>query len=208
MAAGDYTITIQDILGCTDEVGATVSQPTELIVNAGDNQAIDLGFSTNINSIYAPFIPVTYEWVPSTGLSCTDCPNPVAMPVNTTTYIVTITDENGCTATDEITIEVIKNRPIYIPNAFSPNFDGYNDGFTVYSGPAAANIQILRIYNRWGALVFEARDIPLNDPTLGWNGIFKGEEMGSGVFAFYTLVEFIDAEVVLYEGDLLSLIHI
>ena len=97
---------------------------------------------------------------------------------------------------------MIKNRPIYIPNAFSPNFDGQNDGFTIYSGPAAANIQILRIYNRWGALVFEAKDIPLNDPNLGWNGIFKGKEMDSGVFAFYALVEFVDAEVVLYEGDL------
>ena len=202
LAGGDYTIVIQDILGCTDEVDATINQPTGLIVNAGDDQSIDLGFSVNINSTYSPFIPVTYEWVPASGLSCTDCPNPVAMPVNTTTYIVTITDENGCTATDEITIEVVKNRPIYIPNAFSPNFDGYNDGFTVYSGPAAANIQILRIYNRWGALVFEAKDIPLNEPSLGWDGIFKGEEMGSGVFAFYTMVEFIDGEVVLYEGDL------
>lgn len=202
LAAGEYTITIQDALGCTDEVEATINQPTELVVNAGDNQSIELGFSTNINSTYFPSIPITYEWVPSTGLSCTDCPNPTAMPVNTTTYIVTIIDENGCTATDEITIEVIKNRPIYIPNAFSPNFDGQNDGFTIYSGPAAANIQILRIYNRWGALVFEAKDIPLNDPNLGWNGIFKGKEMDSGVFAFYALVEFVDAEVVLYEGDL------
>jgi len=200
--AGTYTITILDILGCTDEVEATITQPVELIVDAGADQTIDLGFSANINSFYSPFGPVTYEWTPTDGLSCTDCPNPVASPVNTTTYIVTITDEDGCTATDQITINVVKNRPIYIPNAFSPNFDGTNDFFTVYGGPAAASIQALRVYNRWGALVFEAKDIPLNEPTLGWDGVFRGKVMNTGVFAFYTYIEFIDGEVVLYEGDL------
>ena len=202
LGAGTYTITVQDILGCTDEIEAIVNGPLELIVDVGPDQTIDLGFSTNLNSVFTPFGFVTYEWTPADGLSCTDCPNPVASPVNTTTYTLTITDEDGCTASDEITVFVVKNRPIYIPNAFSPNFDGQNDFFTVYGGPAAANIQALRIYNRWGALVFEAENIPLNEPTLGWDGILKGKSMNTGVFAFYTYIEFIDGEVVLYEGDL------
>ena len=202
LLAGTYTITIQDILGCTDEVEATINQPQELTVNAGPDQTIDLGYSANIITVINPFGVVSYQWSPADGLSCSDCPNPVASPVNTTTYTVTITDEDGCTATDEITIVVQKNRPIYIPNAFSPNFDGHNDFFTIYGGPAAANIQALRIYNRWGALVFEAEGIPLNEPTLGWDGIFKGKPMNNGVFAFYTYIEFVDGEVVLYEGDL------
>jgi gliding motility-associated-like protein len=96
----------------------------------------------------------------------------------------------------------VKNRPIFIPNAFSPNFDGHNDYFTVYGGPAAAQIKELRVFNRWGALVFEATNIPLNDPILGWDGTFKGKEMTPDVFAFYTFVEFIDGEEVLFEGDL------
>ena len=202
LAAGTYTVYILDLLGCTDELEATITQPTELIVNVGPDQTIDLGFSANINSIFSPFGAISYEWTPADGLSCTECPNPVASPVNTTTYTLTITDESGCTTTDEITIEVVKNRPIYIPNAFSPNFDGNNDFFTVYSGPAAANIQAIRIFNRWGALVFEAQDIPLNEPTLGWDGTFKGKQAQTGVYAFYTYVEFIDGEVILYEGDL------
>ncbi len=202
LGAGDYTITIQDVLGCSAEVAAAITQPEELIVDAGEDVSIDLGFSTNLNTSFTPFGFVTYEWIPTDGLSCTDCPNPVASPVNTTTYTVIITDEIGCTATDEVTVEVVKNRPIYIPNAFSPNFDGHNDYFTVYGGPAAASIKEIRIFNRWGALVFEAEGIPLNEPTLGWDGIFKGKEMTPDVFAFYTFVEFIDGEVVLYEGDL------
>ncbi|MEM6965255.1 MAG: gliding motility-associated C-terminal domain-containing protein [Bacteroidota bacterium] len=202
LPAGDYTITVIDLLGCTDEVAATISQPVELTVDAGDDQTIELGFSANINSAYFPVGTVTYQWFPTDGLSCDNCPNPVASPVNNTTYTVIITDEVGCTATDEITIEVVKNRPIYIPNAFSPNFDGFNDAFTVYGGPAAAKIQAIRIFNRWGALVFEAEDVPLNEPSVGWDGTFKGKEMGPDVFAFYTYVEFIDGEVILFEGDL------
>ena len=202
LVAGTYTFTILDSLDCTDEVQGTITQPAELVVDAGPDQRIDLGFSTNINAIHTPPLFVTHQWLPIEGLSCSDCPNPVASPVETTTYNITITDENGCTATDEITIEVVKNRPIYIPNAFSPNFDGFNDYFTVYGGPAAAKIQKLQIFNRWGAMVFEANDILLNEESLGWDGTFKGKAFSPDVFAFYTYIEFIDGEVVLYEGDL------
>jgi gliding motility-associated-like protein len=48
----------------------------------------------------------TYSWSPTTGLSCTACPNPVATPAVTTTYIVTVTDSSGCTSKDTINVNV------------------------------------------------------------------------------------------------------
>jgi len=195
-------ITIIDQLGCTDEVEGTINQPEELIVDAGENQTIDLGFSTNLVTTVVPsFTNVDYAWEPTEYLNCTECPSPEASPVNTTTYTVTITDETGCTATDEVTIFVNKVRPIFIPNGFSPNYDGFNDFFTAFGGPAARQIKELRVFNRWGALVYEATEIPLSEPTLGWNGTFKGKDLPPDVFAYYLIVEFIDDEDVLYEGD-------
>jgi gliding motility-associated-like protein len=200
LPAGDYTITVLDANGCTATVEATITQPTELVVDAGPDVDIELGFSTRLRAIANEF-PVTFSWTPSESLSCDDCFNPEAFPVNTTTYTVTVINENGCPASDEVTVRVIKNRPLYIPNGFSPNGDGVNDGFTIFAGPAVSRILELKIFNRWGGLVFEADNFLPNDPSLGWDGMFKGQLSDIGVYAFYARVEFIDAEEVLVEGD-------
>jgi gliding motility-associated-like protein len=200
LPAGGYTITVMDAMGCTETVDATVVQPPELIVDAGPDQFIQLGYSAQIRAV-ASEAPVTWQWSPADSLTCSDCSDPVAFPVNTTTYIVTVVNQDGCPATDEIVIRVIKDRPIYIPNAFSPNGDGMNDGFTIFGGPAARQIKTIKIFSRWGELVFEARNIPLGEEMLGWDGTFLGRTVNPGVFVFFVEVEFIDGEVVLYKGD-------
>jgi len=126
LPAGNFTLTVQDLNGCLESVDATVTEPGELIVEAGPDQYIDLGFQANINAnVNNP--QVTYSWWPPDFLDCADCEDPVASPVNTTQYTITITDDVGCFDVDSITIRVVKNRPIYTPNAFSPNNDGIND---------------------------------------------------------------------------------
>lgn len=201
LPAGNYFISVLDALGCIVSLEATVTEPPALIVDAGPDQTIDLGFSTEISATVSEF-PVTFDWMPTDFLSCIDCINPeVIMPANTITYQITVTNPDGCTATDEMTISVIKNRPIYIPNAFSPNNDGINDFFTLYSGPAARQILEIKIFNRWGGLVFERQNFALNDESLGWDGLFKGQLVNPGVFTFFAEIEFIDDEVVLLEGD-------
>jgi gliding motility-associated-like protein len=203
LAAGMYTLVVQDANGCTATTEAEIDQPPPLIIDAGPDQTIELGFSTNIRSFLSPRDwPVTYEWFPFESLDCPDCPDVVASPVNTTTYQVTVRDSNDCTATDDITIFVEKNRPIYIPNVFSPNGDGKNDFFTLFGNPAARRIVQLRVYSRWGSLVYETSDIPLGVERLGWDGTFRGQPLTPDVFAFYAEVEFVDDEVVLYEGDI------
>lgn len=201
LPAGDYTLTIMDANGCTNTVDATISQPPELIVEAGQDIRVELGYGTSLNAI--PNFPVEgFEWMPPDSLSCTDCPNPDANPVNTTTYTVTVVDANGCVAQDSVTVQLIKNRPLYPPNAFSPNDDGTNDRFTIYAGPGVREIEELKVFNRWGGMVFEASNFPPNDPTLGWDGTFRGKDASIGVYAFFARVLFIDGVVVLVEGDI------
>ena len=110
-------------------------------------------------------------------------------------------NEDGCVAFDDVTIFVVKNRPVYIPNGISPNGDGINDGFTLFTGPAALQIQSLKIFNRWGGLVYIGKDLPPNEPSLGWDGTFKGQPVNPGVFVYLAEVAFIDGEVVEYKGD-------
>ena len=50
-------------------------------------------------------------------------------PLSNVQYSITLEDENGCTATDEILVDVFINRNLYVPNVFSPNGDQVNDYF-------------------------------------------------------------------------------
>lgn len=104
-------------------------------------------------------------------------------PDETTTYTVTITDSNGCMATDQITITVIPpectEADIFIPTAFSPNNDGNNDVLIVRSNfIQEIDFQIL---NRYGQEVFRT-----SDPAEAWNGRFgnTGSELAPDVFAY------------------------
>ncbi len=202
LGGGDYTVVVQDSRGCTFTLPATINQPPPIVVEVGNDQTIDLGFTANINAVVTPTnLPVTLSWVPAESLDCGDCLSPTAYPFLTTTYYLTATDINGCTGLDSVTIFVNLVRPIYIPNAFSPNGDGLNDFFTLYGGRAAKSIKALKVFDRWGEKVFDGADIPFDDVARGWDGYFRGKLMDTGVFAYLAQVEFIDGVVVLFEGD-------
>ena len=146
----------------------------------------------------------TIIWTPTTGLSCTDCLNPrIDSLYQTTQYSVTVINQNGCRATDQIMVHLKKTREIYIPNAFSPqNLDGFNDVFMIYAGNGKVRqINTFRIYDRWGEIVFEAYNFQPNDPGNGWNGRLRGEFLNPSVFVYLAEIEFVDDVVELYKGD-------
>ncbi len=97
-----YTVT-GTLLGCTSTAVSTVSINASLTVNAGPNDTICFGQSTPI-LVTPNGAGYSYSWSPATGLSATNIFNPSANPTTTTTYVVVVTDINGCTGNDNITI--------------------------------------------------------------------------------------------------------
>ncbi|MBA3829629.1 MAG: PKD domain-containing protein [Taibaiella sp.] len=97
-----YIVTGTDSHGCTAKDTVVVNIYGVPTVSAGADRTICAGGSTTLAVTGAS----TYVWTPSTGLSCTACAGPVANPAVTTTYIVTGTDTNGCTARDTIVVNV------------------------------------------------------------------------------------------------------
>jgi gliding motility-associated-like protein len=90
-------------------------------------------------------------------------------------------------------LEPVIHREIFIPNIFSPNGDGINDQFFISSHPEAiANIPFMRVYDRWGGLVFEGIGRLPNLPLEGWDGKVGGEVLNPGVFAWVAEVEYTD----------------
>jgi len=151
-------------------------------VNAGVDQTIISGnaamlFGTGSNI-------ASYLWGPEESLNCTTCSNPIATPNETTSYILTGISSNGCRKSDTVTVFVIcDNSQVFIPNTFSPNGDGQNEVFYP-RGKGIKEIKSFRIYNRWGELVFEKRNIPLNDEANGWDGRYNGSEASSDVYVY------------------------
>ena len=108
---------------------------------------------------------------------------------------------NGCVDSDSLTVYVLVKRDVYIPNAFSPNDDGRNDWFTVFSGPEVARVKSLDIWSRWGEMVFHGTDLIPNLEKSGWDGSFRGKTALSGVFTWVAVLEFVDGEELMYKGD-------
>ena len=107
------------------------------------------------------------------GLNCNNCPAPVAKPNITTTYTITVKNNGGCSAEDNVTVLATCNSEnIFIPNTFSPNGDGVNDIFYP-RGTGLNRIRGMKIFNRWGELVFEKSNFYANDPLSGWDGLVK-----------------------------------
>jgi gliding motility-associated-like protein len=97
-----YTLTVTDANGCTDADDVTVNVNPLPIANAGLDQTVCAGTAANLVAIGG----TQYSWSPSTGLSADNVANPQANPAATVTYVVTVTDANGCTATDNVQVSV------------------------------------------------------------------------------------------------------
>ncbi len=200
---GEYDVTIQDIKGCEDTLSAIVNDPPPITVDAGEDVEISLGFTTQLNAVSVPNSPaIQFTWTPPDGLSCSDCPDPIATAPGTTTYTVSIANTDGCMISDDVTVFVSDERPIFIPNAISPNDDGINDRFTAYGGPAVEQISVMRIFNRWGALMYENNNFPIGVESEGWDGTFKTQDMEPGVYVYMIIIDFIDNQSILFEGDI------
>ena len=108
----------------------------------------------------------------------------------------------GCDSLYVLMLQIRKKGDVFIPNVFTPNEDGVNDRFTVFSTPEIKEIQRLRIFDRWGQMVYELYDFPPNDVSYGWDGYFRGKKSNPAVFV--CTVEWIDAEGELHilSGDL------
>ncbi|NTW31163.1 MAG: PKD domain-containing protein [Bacteroidetes bacterium] len=97
-----YTVTVTDANNCTAKDSVQVTVKNLPIAEAGSNLAICFGDSTTLNASQG----ISYSWLPITNLSNPNIANPVASPIITTNYTVTVTGSNGCSAADSISIAV------------------------------------------------------------------------------------------------------
>lgn len=179
---------IAAIGSCTDEDTVTVTVLYPPIVDAGEDITINQGETAQLNTTGNG----TYQWSPPDWLNDPAVPNPVTSAENTITYTVVVEENNGCKATDSVTVTVTHNHLFLVPNAFTPNGDGLNDFFQFYT-KGVREVQSVKVFNRWGQVVYESN--AANDD--GWDGTF-GEipcEMGTYIYSITGIT---------YDGDVLA----
>lgn len=161
-------------------------------ISASPDTTIDLSQSVVI-SVINPQNGWRYVW--SNGVTTA---SQTVTPQETTTYSVTVTDANGCTATDQVTIRInppVCEEDVFIPTAFTPNEDGVNDILYVRSN--YIDQMELIIINRWGQEVFTSTSV-----DNGWDGKFKGKELSPDAFAYYLTATCIDGVRITRRGNI------
>lgn len=123
----------------------------------------------------------TYQWTPSDYLDNSTLASPVSTPLSDVLYLLTV-NAGGCTDTTQINVRVnIIESPVVMPNAFTPNGDGKNDGFYPVMLSSLSTVKSFRVYNRYGALV--------HDGNTPWDGRFKGAAQPAGTYVYYIVIE-------------------
>jgi gliding motility-associated-like protein len=140
-----------------------------------------------------------YTWQPVEGLSCSNCASPFASPEQTTLYLVSGIDVNGCPASDTILVSVdIKCNELFIPDIFSPDGRGpqSNESLCLFSN--CVRLLNFFVFNRWGQQIFETNDI-----HNCWDGTFDGKEAPPGIYAYKVYLEQLDGKVISKTGTIM-----
>ena len=211
--AGRHEINIiEQVTGCTLDTAVTVTEPPALVIrfdtlnlqNQISRILVGLGDSARLNPLITSALPIdSVSWTPKTFLSFRSDPlRPFTRPLDDITYKLTIVDVNGCSTSESLFVELDRNRNVFIPNIFTPNGDDRNDYFGVFNGVGVKMINFVRIFDRWGEMMFTKNKIlPGTDISQGWDGTFRGRVVDNGVYVYIIEVEFEDGQKLLYRGD-------
>jgi gliding motility-associated-like protein len=198
-----YTVIGKDELNCFNDTASVrvnvFKYPTVKITDSIVN--IGIGDSYQIKTESSPDITL-WQWTPPNGLSCTDCAQPLVEPTSSQVYKVHVENIAGCFAENQVSILVsCKNENLFIPNTFSPNADGMNDYFYP-RGRGVSTIKSIRIFSRWGTLIFARDNVPANQQSYGWDGSYNGKAMPTDVYIYVVEVLCDNGTILTTKGNL------
>lgn len=209
-ASGTYTITAVIAADCGDIVATTTVNIINCIINnpctasiSITDTCLELGTSFSLTSLYS-VIAVNWNFgdVASSGNNTSTAPNPTHIFSNSGAFLVRATANLSCgtiSATRTVIIRkcdsVSVRCTIAVPNAFTPNGDGLNDGLKPIIPCALAEYEFW-IYNRWGEVVYNTTNV-----ADRWDGTQRGYRCNTGVFFYQIRYKFDDAPAKVLGGN-------
>ena len=165
-----------------DTVLVTIEE--DYIIDAGKDRTIIKGQKTTLGGVPTISNGNAVLWSPDENLSSVGSENPIATPIETTTYIVSSGLEGGCLNRDTVVVKV-EDR-ISVNNAISPNGDGVNDTWEIGILNDYPNASV-KILNRWGQTIYDVY------PYIPWDGTYEGEQLQLGTY--YYIIDLKDSEI-------------
>ena len=205
LAPGQYDLQVVDAEGCEYVETIVVEAAKQVTVDAGPDVEIEFGQGHPVDLALEGDIE-TVTWS-GDSLECVSagplCDQVVLYPSLSGVYQVSVVDSNGCEASDLIQLILRRERPVFIPSAFSPNGDGVNDRVWVSAAEGVVDkVLSFTVHNRWGESVFELGEHDPNVEAFGWDGRFRGEILNPAVFAYAVLIRYTDGTEEVLEGDI------
>lgn len=200
LSAGTYSVQVMDDDDCTDDDQFLIDYTDSIMVQQITTTAPICPSTTGSFTVLATGGTGPFSYTLNGELFQA---NGAEIPLELGIYDLLIEDQVGCDFSSQIEIEH-PECPIYVPNIFSPNGDGINDVFQIYT-TTQYDIQILNyeIFDRWGEKVYAATDFPIHSSELWWNGIFKNEESHIDVYAYVIEVLHETGNTELLSGDVM-----
>ncbi|MBK8699321.1 MAG: gliding motility-associated C-terminal domain-containing protein [Saprospiraceae bacterium] len=201
-SSGKHILKAIDKNGCETDTQFTVDYVYPFSVYAGEDTTIQLFTS---HTLHADIISngndiKEIQWTPDYQLSCSQCADPEVSPEVTTAYIIQITNQNGCVEQDMVLVRVRFDKGVTMPNIIRPG--GSNGHFTLYSRyNSIQTINHLRIFDRWGNLIFTRTDFDPDQIDLGWDGTFNSTSVAPGVYVWTAALTYRDGSEEVLVGD-------
>lgn len=203
LAPGNYDLHISDANGCAVDttiiiltgVDIQVNLPENILVTSDQNGAIHGIINIPLNEVNI------VQWTPPGVVLCDTCLSTFINTHDSQILTVTVIDVRGCIATAQTSVTAFPSPKIYIPNTFSPNGDGINDQFTIYTNDGIASILELNIFDRWGDNLYHALNIPTNNSLVGWDGKFHFKDLPSATFVYILKLQMADGTTKVMTGD-------
>ncbi len=180
----------------------TVLVKPRIVVFAGNDTSIVANQPLQLEATVSDPTATDFTWIPGAGLSSTTIYNPVATLGSEAgdyiTYIVRVTNPEGCYGEDDIRVTIFKTGPdIFVPTGFTPNNDGLNDKiYPICVG--ITRLEYFRVFNRWGQLVFQTSRI-----GEGWDGRIRGQLQDTNNYVYMVSGTDYSGRVIFKKGNIM-----
>ncbi len=188
-----FTVTAT-LNGCVRTRTVNIGIKTNPFVNAGPDKTIVDGDDVMLDGSAAANV-VSIAWTPNGTLTGANTLSPVAKPVVTTTYTLTVRNTDNCTSTDNAVVNVIPYC-VKVMNAFTPNGDGMNDRWLVTTGASCTKQIAVAVFNRYGNVVYKNDNYQNN-----WEGTYNGKPVADGTYYYTVTYTTITDKKVFQKGD-------
>ncbi len=189
-----YTVTAT-LNGCVRNKTINIGIKPNPVINAGPDKTIVDGDEVILEGS-GTTTPASIAWTPNSTLTGANTYTPVAKPNTTTIYTLTVRDNNNCTSTDNMVVNVIPYC-LKVMNAFTPNGDGQNDVWIVTNNGGSCTKQVFAtVFNRYGNIVFKD-----DNYQNKWDGTYKGKPVADGTYYYAITYRLINGASITLKGD-------